>query len=243
MDKLFFALLVVGLFASPDSTARALLLLTDDAPPHMIKATDSGIDIDITREVLASIDYRVKVEYAPLERAVKMVRAGQADITLPTFFHADGNGLYISSAVIEYKPTVFTLAKNKLAFDTINSIDKLNVYTFQGAPGYFGKEFEAMTLRTRYQEMHDMSVLPSLLFMERADVVVLDYYIFHYYAQQNVENYTYQQVKGHNLIPPVKAYAAFHNIEIRNLFNQALAKYQDSGKHLNVIRQYIGGPD
>ncbi|WP_348638932.1 hypothetical protein [Lacimicrobium sp. SS2-24] len=84
-----------------------------------------------------------------------------------------------------------------------------------------------------------MSVLPSLLFKKRTDLVVLDYYIFHYYAEERVPDYEQSSVRAHALTPVVPAYAAFHDQAVRDKFNQALLKFIDEGRVPEVIQRYV----
>ena len=63
-------------------------------PPHMIAASNSGIDIDIATQVLKSIGYETKFIYAPLRRAKVQVQLGEADLTVPTFHTQDTKGFF-----------------------------------------------------------------------------------------------------------------------------------------------------
>ena len=221
------------------ANAQTLTIVTDDGPPHMIKATDSGIDIDITRQVLMLADMSTLVSYAPLGRAAMMVRNQHADVVVPTFYEEDSE-LFVSDPIIQYRPTVFTLADSDIKLQSLSDLSGLRVVTFQGAKGYFGPEFSDSVANADYTEMHDMSKLPSLLLMERTDVVVLDFYIFHYYARQNAVDYAPNQVVANNLIPVVNAYAGFNNEALRDTFNRALANYKAEGKDVLVIEKYLG---
>lgn len=215
-----------------------VLMLSDDAPPHMISHNQSGIDIDITREVLEQLGYEITIKFAPLKRSMQQVINKQADLFLPTFFQQDTDRLFLSDPIINYRPTVFTLAETHLKWQKLTDIKDLNVATFQGATGYFGDEFIKMSQQNIYRELHDMAILPELLLSKRADVVVLDYYIFHYFIQQS-ELFKQQNIQEHSLISEVKAHVGFNNKSLRDRFNVQLKNYLALKKDKSVINRYI----
>jgi len=109
--SLVINLLVLTLLSLP-LKAKELLMLTDDGPPHMIEVSNSGIDVDITREVLEEMGYTVKLDFAPLNRTMLQVVNKQADLFLPTFFQNDTDKLFISAPIINYHPIAFSLENN-----------------------------------------------------------------------------------------------------------------------------------
>ena len=220
--------------------AKELLLLTDDGPPHMIKATDGGIDLDIANQVLQSLGYQINVFYTPLSRAQKSVQENLADVTVPTFYQEDSENFYLSDPIVYYRPTVFALTEHGQLSHEFEQFKNKRIMTFQGARGYFGKDFSDTIDKNKYREMHDMSVLPELLYKGRTDLVVLDYYIFYYFAQQRIENFNPNLFQSFPLMDKVPAYAGFHSKRLRDEFNQALAKYLSAGKDKVVIKKYLG---
>lgn len=225
---------------SANKKNKEILILTDDGPPHMIKQSNGGIDLDITTEVLKSIGHEVAVFYTPLSRAKKSVEGNLADVTVPTFFQQDNQNFYLSDPVVYYRPTLFSLSSKAVNLKNINDIKGLRLMTFQGAKGYFNKDFVNMTKRNEYREMHDMSVLPELLFKNRADVIVLDYYIFYYFAMERIERFSPDLFVHQPLIKKVPAYAGFHSQALRDKFNKALAVYLREGRDKVVIKKYLG---
>ncbi|MBO9490801.1 transporter substrate-binding domain-containing protein [Endozoicomonas sp. G2_1] len=223
---------------------KELLLLTDDGPPHMIAANESGIDLDITKQVLQSLGYRVNVEFSPLQRNLARVTMKQADLFVPTFYQPDTDKLFLSEPIISYRPTIFSLKSRDFDFEQLADIKNLTIYTFQGATGYFGEQFSQMSEQNNYREFHDMSKLPELLLKQRVDLIVLDYYIFYYFLNQlpitkKIANQAHK-IDEHTLIPPVTAHVGFNNPALRNNFNRVLAQYLAAGKDKKVIEKYIG---
>ena len=239
-----YFLVVFVFFCSAKADAKRFILATDDGPPHMIKETGGGIDIDIVKQVLKQIDHELDIIYVPLERAKLMVSEGKADIFVPTFFQPDNKNIYYSDPVISYKPMVFSLKGNNISYNSISDLKGLSIITFQGASGYFGEEFAKLSTKSDYQELHDMSKFPELLLKERYDVVILDFYIFYYFLkkqlEKNKERYAYKEISSFALIPEVKAYAGFNDKLLRDKFNQQLAIFKKAESDKKIVEYYIG---
>jgi len=243
--KAYFYALIFSITVLPAIThAKDLLLLSDDAPPHMIKATQGGIDIDIAREVLQSMGHKVRLGFVPLKRSMKQVANKEADLFLPTFFQQDSEELFISAPIISYRPTAFTLKDNNFSIEEIADLSGKMIITFQGATGYFGDEFVKVSKNSAYQELPDMSTFPEMLIKKRCDVVVLDYYIFYYFLQEYLKQnpqvpFEHRNIRNISLFPAVNAHVGFNNPQLRDQFNQQLKKYKKSNKDKKVIHKYI----
>jgi len=234
-------LLIANSSLAQDSLS--LVMVSDDGPPHMIAKSQSGIDI--AKAVLSDLDYQTQVAFASLKRGRQLVINKQADLFLPTFFEADKENIYLSNAFIQYRPTVFTRKQQPYSFEKLTDIKNLRVATFQGATGYFGKQFVEMTSQNYYREFHDMSKLPELLIAERVDIVVLDHYIFYYYLNAYIEERRLnadlsRTITSFALIPPVSAYVGFNNANLRDEFNRALAVFLADERDRAIIEKYIG---
>ena len=227
-----------ALSSLPALALQTLTLSTEDGPPHMIAALNAGIDIDITRQVLERLGYKIEIVYAPLTRSKVQVTKGAVDLTVPTFFTQDQEGLYITDPIINYRPTVFT--RKDYNFVSLNDIEGVRVSTFQGATGYFGPSFIAMSQKNHYREVASMKSLANMLVHGRTDVVILDYYIFYYHLSSLSESGQLVDINEFNLIPPVKASVGFHDSKLRDQFNQAFKTYKVSGEVDKVIERYIG---
>ena len=223
----------VNLFAQ-----EVLTLITENGPPHMIQASNSGIDIDITTQILKRMGYETNFVYAPLRRAKVQVQLGEADLTVPTFQTKDTDGFYISQPIIDYRPTVFSI--QAFDFENINNIEKLRVRSFQGATGYFGQSFIEMTQQNDYLEIANMETLVMMLVTGRVDIVVLDYYIFYYYLRNLPIEKPNITINEHQLIPAVKASVGFNSAKIRDAFNQAYQVFEQQRSVQSIVDSYIG---
>lgn len=241
------------IFFCNSAMSRELIVVSTDGPPHMIAASNSGIDIDVIKSIVTSMEHSVSFQFTPLKRTKELVKNYKADIFLPTFFQHDTDDTFYSDPFIQYRPMLLSLKDSKLSIEQFSDLKDLRVISFQGATGYFGEEFKKATLNSHYTEMHDMSKIPVMLLKKRCDVVVLDYYIFYYFLKTYIEKSTTNNkaayssvthyaslIESHDIIPQVNAYAGFNSKLLRDQFNKALEKFILNKKHKKVIEKYIG---
>ena len=180
------------------------------------------------------------MRYSCLARGKLDVERGNVDAVTPTFFEKDRPGFYVSSPTVTYKPTVFTLKSSNHKINKILDLEGHKIITFQGATGYFGADFVGVSKNSEYRESYSMEKFPELLLRGRYSAVVLDYYIFNYFYRMNDKNRDTSIFQIHSVIPPVKACVGFHDINIRDQFNQKLAEYLDQKRDALIIEKYIG---
>ena len=184
----------------------------------MIQSSNSGLDIDIPREALRRAGYDLLVRYMPLARAKVEVQSQRIDLTAP-FFMEGAEGLYLSEPHVMYRPTAFSLASRKLTVNSLEDLKHYRVQTFQGAKGYFGREYvKAIALSPHYEERPDMSKLVLTLASGRTDIVVLDYNIFSYFWNRAIGVNQKIQLRAHSIFPPVPAVTAFNDAKIRDKY-------------------------
>lgn len=216
--------------------ATQLTISTDNAPPHVIELTRGGIDLDITMAVLSKMGHTATVQFMPLSRGKQQVINKKSDLFLPTFFEKDTDELFISDAIIDYRPTFFTRVKDDFVVRNVADLANKRIVTFQGASKYFGPEFLAMTKRNKsYRELHSMTMLPELLLKGRYDVVLLDYYIFYYF----LESRRAIDIAEHVIFPTVNAHVEFHSQNLRDEFNVDLAAFKQKAEYQNIIDSYL----
>lgn len=231
----------VSEFSVAPDRRPVLTMGTSDAPPHMIQATDSGLDIDVPRAVLAEMGYRLEVRYMSLSRAEEELRHGRVDLSAP-LFDGDKMGIYSSQPHVMYRPTAFSLVQSALRVNTISDLGDYSLMTFQGAGAYLGEVFtEAAERSPRYAEVHNMNKLTHLLFARRTQLVVIDYNIFYYLARQLdsvSQARLLEQLVVHDIFPPVPAVVGFHDSQLRDQFDLALQRVKDDGSYQEILRHY-----
>lgn len=235
--RLMLTLLLAVLDPISHTRADTLLMGTSDGPPYMIQGSKSGLDIDITRAVFTHLGYKLKVNFYPLSRAMRELQLKHIDLMTPSFADVP-EGILVSDPHIEYWPSV--ISRKKISkINQLADIGQYRIATFQGAIGYFGDEFAKATRQSLgYIEHHDMSKLVSLLLQDKTDIVVLDYWIFHYYLSQMQLKDMVQEFVFHPLIPRVPAVVAFHDEMLRDQFNLGLAAIKADGTYAEIVSKY-----
>ncbi len=240
MSKIYCLFIFIILF-STEAYTKEIRIVATDYPPHIIKSQESGMDLEILRSVLNEMGYRSTVKFVPAKRALNMVIQGEADVSVPVFFEEDRDGYYTSNAIIDYKPTVFTLSKNSYSLDGLSSLSAHRVLTFIGAGGYFGRNFiNATNKAVSYNEINNVGAMPELLLMERYSAVVLDENIFYYFYRKEDKSKDLDVFDAHYVFPKVEASVGFNDQSFRDLFNEYLAKFRASGKDIKIIEKYVG---
>lgn len=224
--------------SAAENSKGTIIMGTSHGPPYMDRATNSGLDIDIPRAVLERLGYTVEIRYMSLARAQAQLRAKRIDFTAPLFL-GDKLGIYSSEPHIYYRPTVFSLKQRQLKINNIEDISNYSITTFQGAGGYFGNTFiKASQKSPRYSELHDMTVLPKILYATRTDLVVLDYYIFHHQLRHMGKVDWKSTLATHDIFPRVPAVVGFHNPRLRDIFNTELASFKTAGGYAKILERY-----
>ena len=220
---------------------QKIRIVATDYPPHVIAAEEGGMDLDILRGVLDEMGHPSTVSFVPAKRALAMVTRDDADVAVPVFYEDDREGYYTSDAIIDYKPTVFTLSRHGYIFNGLSSLSEHSVVTFVGAKGYFGPVFtEATDNAVSYNEINNVSAMPELLLRERYSAAVLDENIFYYFYRKENKSRDLNVFSAHAVFPKVEASVGFNNQNFRDSFNEQLAKYRTAGKDRQVIEKYVG---
>lgn len=243
-NQIFGSIVLFLLWACAGSIAwandKVITIATSEGAPHIIDGVQKGIDLDITEFVVKQMGYKVDFVFMSLARAVKEVKAGRVDAVTPTFSQQDEERFFVSEPFIEYKPMVFSLSTRQKSPVSLSDLAGESIATFQGAPGYFGPEFVKLSRMEGYHEIHDMRLIPEMLVRERVSYAVLDQYIFYFYYRLNDKQRPISVFDQHQLIPPVKAGIAFHNKDLRDLFDKQLTTSLNSHIQSAIVERYLG---
>lgn len=208
---------------------------TSDGAPYVFASTNRGIEIEIAKAALPA--HRLKLNYMSLSRGLREIEYQRIDFFSPVSMMSTDK-VYLSQAHIYYQPIAFSLKKNNLKIQSIADLKNYSVATFQGAKGYFGKEFSAVVENmSYYHELPDMTKLIKLLKLERVDFVIFNLSIFnHYWAQAN---YNIDELYFNDIFPLVPAYAVFNNEQHRDEYNKGLRNIIVNGNYHKIIEKYL----
>ncbi len=227
-------------------SAKVKLSVGLAAAPYIIKAENSndedyGFELDIVRETFAIGGYEVEFIHQPLERTKISFKQKRVDGVLTIKKHyPQVQGAFVSDEYIQYHNFPVSLASQDLKINSIADLKNKKIVAFQQARFALGREFEFMTEKNQeYKEIADQKSQIRMLFLKRADVIVLDHLIFKY-IQSRLNNIpTEQGVTLHNIFPPSVYRIAFREKNVRDVFNHGLQQLRSSGRYEEIIRIYV----
>lgn len=211
-------------------------------PPYVIKGSDSGAEIDIVRQALKLARYDLKVEYVPFARLP--VSLGQKSVDCALTIN-EGSGLsevYYSDSHISYQNVIVTLRSRNLRITSIKDLQPLRVVAFQNAAKYLGSEYAAMAKAKEghdYNEMANQESQVRLLFVDRADALVMDINIFKYFKRSIQDVDVSADVAFHRIFKPTPYKVAFTDKTVRDRFNVGLRQLRRSGAYKAIFRTYL----
>ena len=209
-------------------------------PPYVIADQDSGFELDIVREALASQGHTLIPLYAPFRRVPELLMQQQVHAAITVTEQTVDNSAFLSKPYITYRNVAVALAKRDLALQSFADLQPYSVLAFQNARRYLGKAFQQQVDKAAdYQEVARQSAQITMLYGERVDVIVLDINIFQYYRRQEQKVSTQQAVDIFRLFEPVHYQMAFSRAQWRDDFDKGIEALKRSGRYQQIIQQYL----
>ncbi|MCP4344103.1 MAG: amino acid ABC transporter substrate-binding protein [Desulfobacterales bacterium] len=213
--------------------------------PYIIKKTDSGIEVDIVREIFKIRGHKAQIRYLTNKRAGYFLKIGKVDvfITNKSYDTSElGIDVFYSDSHITYHNHAITLTKNHLKINSPSDLMGKRVIGFQNAHKYLGAEYAAMAERNpNYKEKPEQSIQIFWLFTGRTDVVIADKKIFKYHRMLSAKKGQFsvtEPVTFHPIFSPSPIHGIFLNKEMRDEFNKGLTQLKKSGRYDEIINSY-----
>lgn len=242
--------LIAVLLASPfglppgaASAAEITMAVGRSLPPYIIVDEWRGLEYDIVREALALEGHTMKPRFMAIARVIKELDDGLVDAAM-TMQPSSGARAFYSDSHVTYRNYAITLAKHNFTIKRAEDLGDKSVIAFQRATTILGPTFKAAVENNpRYREEVKQVVQPTLLFLDRVDVVVSERSIFGWFANADevrTKVDTSQPVRFHPIFPPTEYYVAFRDAALRDSFNRGLKKLRASGMYAKIIERYSG---
>ncbi len=228
--------LTIGLSAQTELKVAVGLAL----PPYVIQETNSGLEVDIVKQVLTDIGYSIKLEFVPFARVPVSLQTKEVAAALTINEGSGVQGVFYSDTHISYQNVVVALKSKSLSIPTIGDLKNFRIVAFQNAPDYLGTDFAAMAkANTKYAEMGDQQAQVKMLFAGRTDVIIMDINIYKFFKSQIKDVDVSADTVFYELFPPTAFKVAFVDKGVRDKFNVSLKKLRDSGKYATIFKSYI----
>ena len=237
MKKLLLILFVFSsIWAKTINVGVALSL-----EPYIFKKNNSGIELDIVKNVLKKAGYNVKITYLPFLRIPLYLKDKKIDAATTINENSGIKNVYYSDEDIYYQNVVVTLKSRHLNIKNISDLKGLRVIAFQNADKYLGKTFKNIIPKLKfYQELANQTLQVKLLFAHRVDVIILDINIFKYIRQHNIKDLNIKQkVVIFKIFPKTYYKVGFLDKKVRDKFNIELRKMKKDGEYKKFFKKYI----
>tara|TARA_R110002167_G_scaffold42935_14_gene130068 strand:+ start:13575 stop:14360 length:786 start_codon:yes stop_codon:yes gene_type:complete len=220
--------------------AKELILVAGwEKPPYVIASQNSGFEIELMRQVLASLNHSVSVLYVPYGRTYETFKREQADIGLTLVAKSGVPSEILSKPYISYQNVAISLRENAALISKQADLKTLSVIAFQNASKILGEQFaSAVESNVLYIELPDQRRQVEMLLNGSVDVVVMDINIFNYLSQQIMGENQMDNVHVHSFFPSTQYSAAFKDPTLLTEFDDAFKQFSLSDEYHRLIIQY-----
>lgn len=209
-------------------------------PPFILEEKGKGLQLDIIREALSMDNVEVNFVHMPLGRNLTGFRRINADgiITLPHDY--EHPSLFMSKPYITYQNVAISLVENHFDIESISDISDKSIIAFQNAKKFLGDEYElAVDHSMDYREVPDQIKQIELLFLRRAEVIVLDINIFKYFIKNNKDGIFNKPFSVHYIFNERPYSIGFKSESIRDIFDTGVQAMKENGSYQLVLDNYL----
>jgi ABC-type amino acid transport substrate-binding protein len=239
---LIFFILISALYATDTNQKTLKVAFGFDKPPFVFgKNTLKGIEPDLIQESLRLMNYKVQAVRMTKDK-LSTILDKKNDIDVVSTITPHNKKLYYSDDFTYYKNYAITRKSEHLHLESMDDLKYLNFVTWNGAYNDLGEKFYNMfnpidgTNKKAYHDNIVQSDDVKLFFSGKADSLIIDKTIFHWYKKlfKNNDKYTF-----HPIFPDEKIYpVTFRSKEIRDIFNEGFRRLKESGRYQEILNFY-----
>lgn len=236
MKRLVIVLLVFCLSATVHSR-EVTLVAGLSLPPYIIQESNSGMEYEIIKEVLANNGHTLVLKYVPFVRVAVDYKKHDGAVTINESSGVTGN---YSDVVITYKNYAISLKKKNIQINKISDLSDKRIIAFQNATKYLGPDFKAaVSGNPGYKEQGKQILQVKMLYSGRSDAIVSDINIFKYYRKQVSDIDTSIPVSYHEIFSGTDYKVLFNDPALRDVFNKGLTDLKKSGRYEAITNSYV----
>lgn len=180
----YLCILVTSIYSLPASAETWVVQTGSTFPPYNFMQEDSltGIDVDITNEILHKMDITPEFEILPWKRIVKNTETGQTDMAVQFVATEERREKIILVGPFRSGETVFAMRKNANITIDVTNLDTLKNYTIGTVLGFaYTDKFDIANL-TKDVAKDNISNLQKLI-LNRVDLIIGDKNTIKYIAK------------------------------------------------------------
>lgn len=238
LSFILFTLLVCSVQAKDE---QVVMLFGRYLAPYVIEKDNSGVELQIIREALASEGYELKPVYAEFGRMSEVFSKTIIDGVHSSAGRELIKDGFFAEVSVEYHDVFFTLAERNIVIHSPEDLRSYSLLAFQDAdkhyPEWLAKDYS-------YTETGEQLDQVKLLQLGLVDVVLSDQHIFSYYSKiyQQHSGKSLKPMRLHNFTGPYQYRPVFKSQEIALALNRGLKKLKSSGRYQALILS-LSAPD
>ncbi|OKY28014.1 MULTISPECIES: substrate-binding periplasmic protein [Thalassotalea] len=222
------------------SAKKVSVIASLPKPPFIIEENGKGLQLELMREALAHYNIDVEFYHAPGGRNITAFQRLNADVILNVRPDYQYPALYLSKPYVNYQNVAISLAENNFMFNSVEGLTNKVVVAFQNAKRYLDQDYNsAIDYVIDYREIPDQKKQVEMLFLRRAEVIIIDIAIFNYYLKHFSNDLLVKPHKVHYLFEKSTFSAAFKSEKLRDDFDKSIDTMRKNGRYQKIINQYI----
>lgn len=208
-----------------------------------------GFEMLLAKEALTYKGHTISLE-AHMPNARLQYAVSGLDFDVSVAVQAIGSS-YLSDDFITYENFAISRTRDKVTVNSIADLVNYRTVAWQNAymnlgdeyTKYFGPEVRHGD-SDDYMEFSDQQSQNAFFWLGRADVIVVDRAIFHWYRRLLSKKFdTSAELTYHEIFPQKTNYqVAFKKKSIRDDFNEGLKFLRSSGKYQEIVDRYLSIP-
>lgn len=241
---IYFLFCITPFFAVAQQNAKQenelVLVAGLDKPPFIIEKADKGLQLDLIRQAFQSEQIAVNFVHIPLGRNITGFRRLNADgiMTLPAEYQHPA--MFMSKSYINYQNVAISLAENQFVIDKISDLSDKSIIAFQNAKKFLGEDYElSVAYSMDYREVADQQQQMELLFLRRAEVIILDINIFKYFLKYKSDGVFTKPFKVHYIFNERPYSIGFKSEKMRDIFDTGIQSMKEDGSYQLILDNYL----
>jgi len=206
-----------------------------------------GLEYDIVRAVLAESGEGVAPSTLPNRRVSLALTGDDYDMVTGMQMHQAGDAAFYSDEYLTYANVAITRKAKHIKLAGLADLFGHNTAIWQNAweDLSLGKLRPSGPAGLDYTEFTSQYRQIKFFWAGRCDVNVIDRNIFTWYNRQIADEMdTTAELDFHDILPPVRVRAAFHDAHERDAFNTGLKKIRANGSYDRIFAKYgLSNPD
>ncbi|MEW9797704.1 substrate-binding periplasmic protein [Alteromonas sp. CYL-A6] len=207
-------------------------------PPYIVQDGSSGFEIELVRQVLASLGHELVPVFVPYGRSMRMMEDRNAEMGLTMNASQNIDLAILSDPYVTYQNVAVSLKQRTLQIESLSDLKGLSVIAFQTASQVLGPEFSRAVEKTNgYLEVPEQYRQVRMLLLGSVDVAVMDINIFEHFKRQ-MPCARQAQTTIHFLFDAIPYSAAIRDPVLRSQFNDVLAQFKADGRYQQLLDRF-----